>query len=83
MTTGAIPSRPICSAAVSGSGAANAITLAAERFARQLNGRFGLPVTLVVLPLRALHQPPLDHLDGQPMARAAIERVRRLYEGNS
>lgn len=43
----------------------------------------GLPVTLVVLPLRALHQPPLDHLDGQPMARAAIERVRRLYEGNS
>ncbi len=28
-------------------GAANAITLAAERFARQLHGRFGLPVALV------------------------------------
>ncbi|NLD53557.1 MAG: Holliday junction resolvase RuvX [Burkholderiaceae bacterium] len=28
-------------------GTANAVTLAAERFARQLHGRFGLPVTLV------------------------------------
>src|SRR5690606_4627474 len=28
-------------------GAANAVTLAAERFARQLTGRFGLPVALV------------------------------------
>ena len=28
-------------------GAANAVTLAAERFARQLHGRFGLPVALV------------------------------------
>lgn len=38
----------------------------------------GLPVSLVVLPLRALHQPPLDRLSGRPMHRAGVERVRRL-----
>lgn len=40
----------------------------------------GVPFLLVVLPLRAQHQSPLDPLGGGTMRRAGINQVRRLLD---
>ena len=43
----------------------------------------GVGFELVVLPLQALRQPPLDALDERPMARASAAALRRLLDDPS